>query len=433
MAATTDIIQAFKYRYGKDDLQYFANEEVVMWNFIKRKMVHIGGRGQYIIPIQKQNGGVLVGSSEGGAKTTRNADPATTEATFALQEFNGKYSLTYKMIQDSAKSEDAFARGLDFMKMSYKRRTLRYLNAELLGTGLGELGIFASAQDTTTPVCRALPLVDMGMIVDVISSADNYTKLAAARQVTDIDATTRTVTLSGAAIAGSAAGDYLTAADSMTPTKSQHMYGVRAWINTANPAPTVTGGFLGGIDRSAAGNSFWKSTVLSNGGVLRSLTEDLLITAADNVRERGGVAITDYMANNAIMRRYHELIRADTFFALQSVGKLGSKVGIGRSEDAIKSGKNSMGETPYQFSDTPWRSEQFMDANKLLGINRDSFSIGYSESELPEPTSEAFGDENIPFFTRTANTSFDVEHYWQGQLICDNPMANLMVSDIAES
>lgn len=430
MASTTDVIQMFRYTYGSDRLAYLAAQEIVLWRILSRKKTPVGGRGQWILPIQKTNAGVWVGNTEGGAKTTRRAQPSTMEATFSLQEFHGVWDLSWKMLQDARRDEFSFARAIDFMDDSFKRRVFRLMNADLCGTGLGELGIISSAQDTTTPSFRSLPFVDQGMIVDFMSSADNNTKLAAARTINDIDVPNRQLTLSGAAPVGSASGDYLTVADSVSAAGSLHMNGIRAWYDTANPATVV--GNLGGIDRTATGNKIWQSTVLSNSGTLRPLTEDLIMQGMDTTRERGGTVVTDFLSNLPILRRYHEQLRADTFFALNAIGPLGSKVGIGRSEDSMKSGEKSEGETPYEFSGVPWRSEMFFDANQLIGLNREHLFIGHGENEVPQPLSEIF-DEMTPFFTTTNNTTFEVVSYGQFELLCDNPMSGFKVKDIAES
>lgn len=430
--STSDVTQMFKYTYGTDRLLYLAAQEIVLWRILSRKQKPMGGRGQWILPIQKSNAGVWVGHSEGGAKTTRRAQPSTMEALFSLQEFHGVWDISWKMLQDARKDEYAFARAIDFVDESFKRRVYRLLNADLLGTGLGELGILPSSQDGgVVPTCRALPLVDQGMIVDLMSSADNNTKVVAARTISDIDVPTRVLTISGANIAGSAAGDYFTIADSVsTATGSLHTNGIRAWIDSANPATQV--GNLGGIDRTATGNKIWQGTVLSNSGTLRPLTEDLLMQGMDTTRERGGAVVTDFMSNLPILRRYHESLRADVFFALNSVEELGKKVGIGRSESSMQSGEKSEGETPYQFSGIPWRSEMFFDANTLIGFNREHFFIGHGENEVPQPLSEIF-DDMVPFFTSTNNTTFEVVSYWQGELLCDNPPASFKIKDVAET
>lgn len=428
--STTDVIEMFKYTYGATQLLYLAAEEIVLWRILQRKQAPLGGRGQFLMPIRTRNTGVFVGHTEGGAKTTRRAQPDTTEASFALQEFHGIYDLSWKMIQDARKDEYAFERALDFMDNAFRTRVFRLLNAELLGYGRGELGILPAADNDTIITVRALPLTDTGMIVDLMDASDNDTKLLDARTVTAIDIPNRTITTSGAAAAGTAAGDYYTVADSVSSAGSLHMAGILAWIDSANPAAVV--GNLGGINRSTAGNEFWQSTVLDNSGTNRPMTEDLLLQGLDITRERGGKPVTDFMSNLNIIRRYHESLREDTFFAMGQVKEFGAGVGKGRDEGGMSSGADSDGETIYRFSGIPWRAEMFMDSNRLIGFNRDHFFIGHGENEVPQPLSEIF-DGMVNFFTDTANTTFEVVSYWQGELICDNPPASFTVRDIAES
>jgi len=73
-----------------------------------------------------------------------------------------------------------------------------------------------------------------------------------------------------------------------------------------------------------------------------------------------------------------------------------------------------------------------MDANRLWAINRESIWIGHGENELPAPLSEVF-DNLVSFFTTTSNTTFEIVSYYQGEVICDNPMQLGMISDVSES
>lgn len=431
-ASTTDVVNMFKYTYGIERMLYLAAQEIVAWRILSRRKTPVGGRGQWILPVQKNNTGVFRGHAEGGAKTTRRAQPSTTEATFSLQEFHYVWNISWKMLQDARKDKFSFERALDFMDKSMKRRMFRQLNADICGYGRGELGIMSGADDGDgTVVVRSLPFVDLGMIVDLMdASDDNATLGIAAEAVTGIGVASRAVT-SGGTAAGTAAGDYYTTADSVRiATGSLHTLGMFNWANDSNPATVV--GNIGGINRSTAGNEWWQATVLSNGGTLRPLTEDLMLQGMDTTRERGGAIITDYMSNLNILRRYHESLRADTFFALSAIEPLGGKVGLGRKKGAMASTEESEGETPYQFSGIPWRAEMFLDANKVLGLNTEHLIIGHGENEVPRPLSEIF-DDMISFFTPTANTDFDVVGYWQGELLGDAPTSLVQFADIAES
>lgn len=432
-AATSDFIQFFKYTYGSDRLIYLAAQEIVMWRILSRRKTPVSGRGQWILPIQKGNAGVWVGHAEGAAKTTRRAQPTGTEATFSLQEFHGVWDVSWKMLQDARKDEYSFGRAVEFLDESFRRRTFRLLNADLCGYGRGELGILSAADDgDATVVVRSLPLVDLGMLVDLMDdSDDNATLGIAAVAVSGINVPTRAVTTASGSASGTAAGDYFAVADSVRTGGSQHMVGIMAWADTANPKTVV--GNLGGISRSTAGNEWWQATVLANGGTLRPLTEDLLINGMDTCRERGGGVITDLVSNLAIIRRYHENLRADTFFALQAVDAFGDKIGVGRNQKQMAGGEDTAGETVYQFSGIPWRAEMFLDANKIVGLNREHIFIGHGENEVPQPLSEIFGDDMTPFFTTTSNTTFEVVSYGQFEMLCDAPTALIRYDDIAES
>lgn len=427
MAVTTDITELHKYTYGAQNISYLASEEIVLWNIISRREVDVGGRGQHIIPFQTANTGVFRGHSEGGALTTTRAQPSTGEMTFSLQEFHGIYDVSWKLLQDAGKSEWAFQRAQEFMENSMRRRTMRLLNAELLGYGKGELGILSAADDQTTVTMRALPLVDQGMVVDCVDLSDDDTKIGDSLTVSAINVQTREVTLSGA-LSGSAAGDYLTAEDSVSSSGGAlHLIGLLAWIDTANPDSVV--GNIGGVNRSTAGNEWAEANVLDNSGNgNRPLTEDLMIQGLDLVRERGGMVPTDVISNLAIIRRYHESLRGETIATMGGPGPVGG--GLGRNESQMQRGAKGRGRTPYDFSNLQWAAEPFFDANRVVMINRNDWEIGHGENEVPQPIGEIF---DVDLFKRTSNATFEVDHYWQAELLCNNIVGQLKIEEIAES
>lgn len=426
---TTDILEALKYTYGTDRILYLASLEVVAWNMLKRKEMALGGRGQALMPIRTKNTGIFRGITEGGTLPTTRAQADTQEATFALQEFYGAINVSWKLMQDARNDRFAFERAIDFIDTAFRARMFRLMNADLLGTGLGELGILPAADNQATVTVSSMPLVDLGMVIDVMDADDNNTKLVDGEAVLAVDVINNTITQTSA-LAGSAAGDYYTAAGSVSTSGSLHMAGLLAWISDANPAAVV--GNLGGINRSTTGNDFWKASVLSNSGTNRPLTEDLLLQASDSVRKRGGKPVNKWLSNLSIVRRYHEILREDTFFALGSVKEFSGGSGVGREESGMKQGEDGDGGTIYRFSGTEWHVDPFFRANKLVGFNTDHFWIGHGENEVPQVLSEVF-DNQVPYLTKTANSNFDLEYYWQGELICDAPTASVLVSDVAES
>ena len=293
---------------------------------------------------------------------------------------------------------------------------------------MGKLAIMPAADNQTTITVDALPSIDLGMTVDLIDASDDDTDLAASRTVTAIDVQNRTVTISGSAPSGTAAGDYFVTENTTKSGAIYHTDGLLGVIDDANPPS----GNYGNINRSTAGNEFWESIVLENSGTNRALTEDLLMQLEDAVREKGGAKLNTYISNLAVVRRYHELLREDTFFAMSSPKAFSGGSGVGRDGGAQQKGKDGGdGRTIYRFSGNPWHVDPYFAANTIIGMDSSNFYIGHGENAVPRPVSEVF--DGTPFFRQTSNATFEVAWYWQGQLLSDNPAAGAKIEDVAES
>lgn len=422
---TTAVLESLKYTYGVNRVLYLFNEESVVYNILSRVKKPMGGRGQFIMPIVTQNPGAFTGIVEGGAIPTPLAMD-TAEALFSLQEYVASYSLSWKLIQDSRNDKFAFQQAVSMLDDGLKRRVFRNLNSDLLGTGKGELFTITGADVSTVVTSAYLPRVEKGMIVDVMDLTDDDAKVGDSLTVEAVDPIARTVDLSGA-LTGEAAGDYGVIQDTCDVTSNNpayHSNGLLGVINSANPAAVV--GNYGSINRSTAGNEYWKSVVFGNSGTNRPWTEDLGLQAQDAVREKGGGQLDAWISNLAIVRRYHEALASERFFAMSAPGPLGG--GIGRK----KMGADSKdGRTPYEFSGIPWHVDPYFTNNTIIGLDTSHFFLGVGENETPRPISEIF--ENVPFFKQTTNATFEVNWYFQMELLSDNPAAGVQIQDIAES
>lgn len=424
MAATTDVINALKYRYAQapDIPKWLFNKESVTYNILKKKKQRVDGRGQWILPIQKKLPTGFTGVAEGGSRPSAR-QPSTTEATFSLQEYVGVYDVTWKLLQDAARSEASFVDAVKFLDNGLKTHFIRMLNADLMGDGLGRLYSFPAADDAATHTAAEVPLIDIGMVVDVMDETDHNTKLGDSLTVNAFTLPSKSVTLSGAP-SGTAAGDYATIQDTVATAYSRHSNGLLSVVSNANPASPV--GNYGGINRSTAGNEFWEAGVLSNSGTNRPLTEDLGIEALDTARLNGGGMVDAVISNLAILRRYHELF-GSTVDRFRNTGTLSG--GIGR-KDGGKEAKDD-GRSVYDFSGVPWHVEPYFRANRMVFLDTSRLFIGTGENEAPMPISEIFPE--APFFYQTSNTTFEVNWYMQMELLSDAPNCHVLVSDISES
>lgn len=423
---TTAVLESLKYTYGANRVAYLFNEESVAWNILSRVKKPMGGRGQFILPIITQNPGAFTGIAEGGTLPTP-LDMDTAEATFSLQEYVAAYNLSWKLIQDSRTDKFAFQQAVQMLDEGLRRRVMRNLNSDLIDNGKGRLAVLVAADDAAGVFTSTfLPRLEKGMVVDVMEADDDDTKRGDSLTVNAVNPVTRVVTLSGA-LSGEGAGDYAVIQDTCdvtTTTTSLHSNGLLGVISNANPASVV--GNYGGLNRSTAGNEYWQSVLLSNSGTNRPLTEDLLLQALDATREKGGAKIDHLISNLAIVRRYHEMLASERYFSLSQPGAIGG--GVGRKGD---NGANESGKTSYEFSGIPWHVDPFFQNNVIVGLDSSHFFLGVGENETPRPISEIF--DNVPFFKQTTAATFEVNWYYQMELLSDNPAAGFQLQDVAEA
>lgn len=423
---TTAVLESLKYGYGVNRVLYLFNQESVVFNILSRVKKPVAGRGQFLMPIMVQNPGAFSGISEGGSLPSA-LDADTAEASFALQEYVAVYNLSWKLIQDSRSDKFAFQQAVTMLDEGLRRRVMRNLNSDLIGTGKGELATLTGVDASGAVITSAyLPRLEKGMVVDVVDLTDDIAKIGDSRTVEGVDPIARTVDLSGSQLSGEAAGDYCViqdTTDATTPT-CLHSDGLLGVINSANPA-TVVGNF-GGLNRSTVGNEYWKSVVLSNSGSNRPLTEDIMLQAMDAVREKGGGQLTHWLSNLAIVRRYHEMLAGERYFALSSPGAIGGGIGRKSMSSDAKDGKS-----PYEFSGIPWHVDPYFTNNVIVGLDDQHFFLGVGENDVPRPISEIF--DNVPFFKQTTSATFEVNWYYQMALLSDNPAAGCQITDVAES
>jgi hypothetical protein len=425
---TTNVINSLKYVYGANKVQYLFNQESPTYNMLSKVKKGMGGRGQFIIPLLTKNAGAWKGISEGGALPTA-LTPATAEATFALHEFTGMVDTTWKLLQDSATDKFAFQTVIQTLGDSLKRRIFRALNADFVDNGKGRLAVWTVADDTSGFTSAFQPRLETGMSIDVMSVSDDDTARAQGITVTGVDPVAKTFT-TGSNPSGTAAGDYAVIAgtcDISVTTNSLHTNGLLSVVSDSNPASVV--GNYGGINRSTAGNEYWKAAVLSNSGTNRPLSEDLILQAQDAVRIKGGGKLDAWIFNMPIARRYHELLAGERFFALSKPGVISG--GIGRPSSTSGDDASGDGASPYEFSGVQCFVDPYFTNNTIVGLDRSHFFIGVGENDVPRPVGDIF--DNASYYRQTTNATFEIPWYYQCELLSDNPAAGVQIQDVAEA
>lgn len=289
----------------------------------KKEPVSMSGRHAYIPLISGRNPGVgsrkdVAGS---GPKLPDPGRQSYANATFKMALHYGRGSVSGAVKRASRNNAGAFAEAMDAEMQGLMKSLPDDLNRQICGTGTGRAAtlsqitahstqagstvIFVSANqhdgfsarvgdrvhfaargaavDTLTS-----PLPTSGTIISEISIDAVTSGSDKAHQIT-LAATTGTTVEDGtdAMYFGALDSGTLSAQDS---SRSTEMYGLQALIDdgaiggdmsdVGAAGETLTGSLtLGGIDRTAAGNAFWRSTVLKNpvtAGTLRPLTDGIL-------------------------------------------------------------------------------------------------------------------------------------------------------------
>jgi hypothetical protein len=112
------------------------------------------------------------------------------------------------------------------------------------------------------------------MFVDIFTSADASRVADVEITAISVGATNTTVTFSPAAGGATASGDYITRDNS----RNKELTGLSQIVAATGQVYNI----------DPATQPVWKSTVNSNSGTLRALSEGLLIKLVDDVRQQGG-------------------------------------------------------------------------------------------------------------------------------------------------
>ena len=276
-----------------------------------------------------------------------------------------RIQLTVQLLEMATGEPGSFVNALE-SEMSIKNDVMRDINRQLYGTSNG---VIATCGTTTTSATIQLLAATtatqmrqfyVGRYVD-IGTVASPTTIASARQITAVDTTNKTITVSGATVStvsgthfvfnagsGGASDNTGSTNDGQAElTGLQTIVSTTAVLHTLNPA--------------TAANAIWKAQVLSNSGTNRPLSETTLDLAILNNQVESGETVKAlvsnvgvFVAGKAILSAYQRNIDTMEFN--------GGFKGIKWSTPGV-SGIGS--------ADLGWYADFDCPANTLYGINTD--------------------------------------------------------------
>lgn len=205
--------------------------------------------------------------------------------------------LSDQAIQQTKSNEGAFVSLLEAETKGVSSDMKKDINRQVFGTGDGVLTTI-SAHSSGVVTCASVQYLQVGDVVDVVTSAGASVANGATLTVTARSASAKTVTLQTTA-AGTptftyASGQQLVLSDGW----SGNSYGKE--MDGLRNISATTSRTLHGVDSSAAANAFWNPQVIAQNG---AISEDSMIQLADRVGATGQGEVDTYLTTRGIRRR----------------------------------------------------------------------------------------------------------------------------------
>lgn len=210
-----------------------------------------------------------------------------------------RIQLTVQLMEMATGEPGAFVNALE-SEMSIKNDVMRDINRQLYGTSNGVIATCgttttsATIQLLATTTATQMRQLYVGRYVDVGTVAAPTT-VTSARQITAVDATNKTITVSGATLSTTSGTHFIfnsgsggASSNSGTQNDGQaEMTGLQTIVSTSAVLHT--------LDPST--QPVWKAQVLSNSGTLRPLSETTLDLAILNNQVESGDTIKALVSN----------------------------------------------------------------------------------------------------------------------------------------
>lgn len=244
------------------------NENHVIKKLVENKQEATGKR--FYVPLHhgRNNG---VGFRAEGAKLPDAGSQQYKESTGIVKYLYGSIEITGPTIEAMRNDKGAFIRAVE-SEMKGLVKDLKDQRARaLFGDGTGKLGTFAVNTSTNTLAVDKIKYFQVGMLIDIVNNSNVVTQTA--RKITNINKSTKRITISGAAVT-TAATDYAV----LTGDLNNEAMGLGGIMSQ-----TLA---LQGINPSQ--NPWWVPNLVSNGGSLRPISQLLMRNSIDLSELEGG-------------------------------------------------------------------------------------------------------------------------------------------------
>lgn len=257
--------------------------------------IEFAGR-QWVMPIHLSRNEGLGAIAEGGTLPTA-GQQGWADIQDNLAHNIGVIELTRYAIRLSNRNPGAFLKLLEGETKGLVKDLRKDVNRQAWGSQTGALAA-VTADGANTVTVDSVQYLRVGMRIDLINST-NDAVLASNRTISNIVASTKVVTYSGA---------------DATATTDHRLCRTGSWKKEIHGLGDLVGtlGTIHGLDSTAAANTAWRSVVQDAAGA--AFSEDLGQQVADGVGSSGNAEVEIIITTRGVRRRYIGTLKSQKRF-----------------------------------------------------------------------------------------------------------------------
>lgn len=324
-------------------------------------------------------------------------------AIFGLKYIYSRFDITGPLMA-AAKGSDAgaFVNALDAEVTGTIEDATDHLGRMLFSDGTGALATISSrASSATMTLDNVLYFKDrIGTSVQVVER-NTGSILRATTTVDAVNITNKTITLADSV-------NLTGATDPIVIKPSSYLQDINGLDVIVSAINVPSTGLFQGLDRTAATSAFWQGLVLSNSGTARPVSEPLLQDAYDSAEQLAGGTQQDMgvdliTSSYAVRKKYISLLLSQKRFVNNLVLKGGWKA--------------------IEYNGTPWIADKYC-PNKAYFLKLSSFKLYVQEDW------GWMDEDGKMLFRLTGKDGYEAVLKWYGELACDAPNRNVVVTDL---